>query len=132
MVCYPGGAREVFKDARLRHRLAWGRALGFARVAAEAGVPIVPFAGAGIDDTFRVVGRLAPLARLAGHEKYAVPVGVGLGPVPRRATFRFALGPPIPPPRPGAADVELVATRDRVRRAVESLLRALEPPCSPR
>ncbi|MFN7133197.1 MAG: lysophospholipid acyltransferase family protein, partial [Myxococcales bacterium] len=53
VVCYPGGAREVFKGRGERHRLAWKKALGFARVACLTGAPVIPVAAIGVDDTFR-------------------------------------------------------------------------------
>jgi 1-acyl-sn-glycerol-3-phosphate acyltransferase len=126
VVCYPGGAREVFKGHGGRHRLRWERAAGFARVARDARVPVVPFAGAGIDDTYRVIGRVGLVARLAGHEKYAIPVGVGLGPLPLPARFRFALGAALPPPPPRAGEGEIAAFSGLVRGRVEATLAALE------
>lgn len=125
VVCYPGGAREVFKDRHFRHRLRWEKSVGFVHVARLAGVPIVPVAGVGIDDTYRVVGRLQPLARLAGHEKYAVPVSVGIGAVPLPAKFTFAIGPPVDPP---ANDSERAAreVKERVQGWIESRLEEAE------
>ncbi len=126
VVCYPGGAREVFKSAGERHRLAWERARGWVRVAQEAQAPIVPVAGAGVDDTFRVVGKLRALGRLAGHEKYAVPLSVGVGPLPLPARFRFRLGRPFAPPRRDAGADELRRVRLRVQRWIEAQLEELE------
>lgn len=127
VVCYPGGAREVFKGAGQRHRLAWDRSLGFLRVAAQAQVPVVPFAGAGVDDTFRVMLRFPGVAALlAGHEKYAVPLSVGLGPAPLPARFRFRIGAPLPPPAPDATLDELVEHRSAIRREVVRLLAEAE------
>lgn len=126
VVCYPGGAREVFKGAGARHRLLWDRACGFAAVARDAGVPVVPFAGAGIDDTYRVIGRLAATGRWAGHEKYAIPVGVGLGVLPFPARFRFRLAAPLPPPAAGAGEAALSGYRAAVRDRVEATLADLE------
>lgn len=128
VVCYPGGAREVFKAAGSRHRLHWEQACGFARVARDAAVPVVPFAGAGVDDTYRVLGRLGATARLAGHEKYAIPVGVGLGLLPLPARFRFRFAAPLPPPSPRADEAALSAYRAAVRERVEGTLAALEDP----
>lgn len=125
VVCYPGGAREVFKETRLRHRLRWERAIGFVHVAREAGVPIVPVAGVGVDDTYRVVTRLESLGRLAGHEKYAVPVSVGLGAAPWPARFRFRIGPPVEPPSSGSESAAL-EVKARLQRWIESRLEEAE------
>ncbi len=101
VVCYPGGAREVFKhDRAQRYRLRWERSRGFAKVAARAGVPILPFAAAGVDDTFSPVARLRGTGRLwMGDDKYDLPLLVGgLGPLPSPVPFWFRLGAPIAPP----------------------------------
>lgn len=95
VVCYPGGAREVLKhDASQRYRLQWHKSRGFARVAKEAGVPIVPFAAAGVDHTFTIHARMRGTGRfLMGHDKYDLPL---LGsPVPSPVPFWFRIGKPI-------------------------------------
>lgn len=126
VVCYPGGAREVFKGPGQRHRLAWERSCGFARVAAEAQVPVVPVAALGVDDTFRVVCRISPLARVLGHSKYAVPFAVGLGPLPFPSRFRFHVGPPMPPPPRGAREETLTAYRAELEARLSRQLSLLE------
>jgi 1-acyl-sn-glycerol-3-phosphate acyltransferase len=99
VVCYPGGAREVFKyDPAHRYRLRWEDARGFARVAMNADVPIVPFAAAGVDDTYQIVSRLRGTGRLLmGHDKYDLPLLVGRGPLPTPVPFWFRIGAPIAP-----------------------------------
>lgn len=94
VVCYPGGAREVFKEERDKYRCLWRKSSGFVKLALAAGVPIIPFAAAGVDDTFRVLGRLEGSGRfLMGHPKYDLPLVLGPKPVP--IWFRF--GEPIMP-----------------------------------
>lgn len=114
VVCYPGGARECFKHTPAdRYRLLWARSRGFARVALECGVPIVPFAAAGVDDTFDIEGRHDGFGRWwMGHDKYDVPRLRGRGGwlVPKRVPFLFRFGAPItlsdaPTPRPDPVDV---------------------------
>ena len=117
VVCYPGGSREVFKRPDAHYRLRWERALGFARVAICAGVPVCPFAGLGVDDSYVNLGPLPVLERVLG--RYAAPVAVGLGPFPWPARFRFVLGEPLAPP----ADERDAPTFKRdVQAAVERLL----------
>jgi 1-acyl-sn-glycerol-3-phosphate acyltransferase len=113
VVCYPGGSREVFKAPRDRYRLRWDRAVGFARVAIEAGVPVVPFAGLGVDESFVNLGHLRAARSLLG--RYAVPIA--LGPFPTR--FRFVLGRPIVPPEDPA---QAPLLRSAAERAVLQLL----------
>lgn len=114
VVCYPGGARECFKHrASDRYRLLWERSRGFARVALECGVPVVPFAAAGVDDTFEVRGRRGGFGRWwMGHDKYDPPHLRGRAglPLPRAVPFLFRIGEPIhladrPVTEPAAIDV---------------------------
>jgi 1-acyl-sn-glycerol-3-phosphate acyltransferase len=99
VVCYPGGAREVLKRERDKYRCLWRGSLGFVRLAQAAGVPIVPFAAAGIDHTYRVVGQLKGTGgALMGHGKYDLPVVWGVGPLPRPVPFWFRIGRTIEAP----------------------------------
>ncbi|GAC1351081.1 MAG: hypothetical protein NVSMB1_00720 [Polyangiales bacterium] len=98
VVCYPGGAREVFKhDPLSRYRLQWEKSLGFVRLALSAGVPIIPFAAAGVDDGYSIVRRWQGSGqRLMGDDKYDLPLLRGaFGPFPRRVPFWFRIGAPI-------------------------------------
>ncbi len=97
VVCYPGGAREVLKrDRRQKYRLLWQQSRGFVRLAAEMHVPLVPFAAAGVDDTFDVIATLRGTGKmLMGHPKYDLPVLWGRGPVPRPVPFWFRFGAPL-------------------------------------
>jgi 1-acyl-sn-glycerol-3-phosphate acyltransferase len=115
VVCYPGGVREVFKRAEDRYRLRWEQTSGFARVAIAARVPVIPFAGLGVDHSFLNFGHLGVATQLLG--RYAPPLA--LGPFPAR--LRFRLGAPIlPPDDPGTAE----RFKEQVQQAVESLLEA--------
>lgn len=99
VVAYPGGAREVLKRSNeAKYRLQWDRSRGFAKLACELGIPIIPFAAAGVDDTFDIVGSLRGTGRLLmQHAKYDLPVLWGLGPFPRPVPFWFRFGAPIAP-----------------------------------
>lgn len=100
VVAYPGGAREVLKRHNsAKYRLQWERSLGFAKLAAELKIPIIPFASAGVDDTFNIVASLRGSGRLLmQNAKYDLPVLWGLGPFPRPVPFWFRFGKPIAPP----------------------------------
>ncbi len=96
VVCYPGGAREVLKHERDKYRLLWQKSVGFARLAVESQVPVVPFAAAGVDDTFHIYGKLRGSgALLMGHEKYDLPIVTSL---PKPVPLWFRLGDPVEPP----------------------------------
>ncbi len=99
VVCYPGGAREVLKhDPAQRYRLRWEKSSGFARVALRNRVPIIPFAAAGVDDTYSIVSRLRGTGRfLMGNDKYDLPLLFGRGPFPAPVPFWFRIGKPISP-----------------------------------
>lgn len=122
VVCYPGGARETFKPARRRYMLRWERALGFVRLAAELRVPVVPFAGFGVDDTFFYPGGGRLSVRLSEDEKYRMPLVLGLGPLPLPVQLTFAVGEPLAAPAPSASDAAMADFRDQVARQVRHLL----------
>ena len=106
LVIYPGGARETFKHERDKYRLQWEQSLGFARLAIATGVPIVPFAAAGVDDVFRIIAHLGGSGQLLmGHPKYDLPVVWGeRGIMPRPVPFSFHFGEPIAAPAGARAD----------------------------
>ncbi|MDF2695977.1 MAG: uncharacterized protein K0S65_4360 [Labilithrix sp.] len=109
VVCYPGGAREVLKGERDKYRCLWRESLGFVRVALTAGVPIVPFAAAGVDHTYRILAHLRGSGQaLMGHAKYDLPFLWGFGPLPRRVPFWFRIGRPIALPTGARATSERV------------------------
>lgn len=113
VVCYPGGVREVLKRGPDDlYRLRWETSTGFVRVALQAGVPIIPFAAAGVDHTYKIVSRLTGSGRfLMGHDKYDLPVLWGNGPLPEKVPFWFQLGAPIHPRLPPHAARDDIAVR---------------------
>lgn len=48
----PGGSREGTRSFRDRYRVSWGNRMGYLRIALRYHLPIIPTAGAGVDDTF--------------------------------------------------------------------------------
>ncbi|MFI5300153.1 MAG: lysophospholipid acyltransferase family protein [Polyangiales bacterium] len=128
---YPGGVDDSFKPASERHRLQWGTRAGFARVAMRAGVPIIPIAGVGIDDMYRIVGKERWLGRrLLGSSRYDLPIAFGhYGTlIPRRNPQRFVVLDPIET----RGDPDCADDVERVRRgafdALTQALRAHETP----
>jgi 1-acyl-sn-glycerol-3-phosphate acyltransferase len=113
VLVFPGGGREVMKRKGERYKLVWKERIGFARLAIEYGVPIVPFASVGVDDMFEIVvdaaeilrSPVGDLLRALGitkqpwfrHGEVIPPLARGKGPVglPRLERQYFLFGPPI-------------------------------------
>ena len=78
----PGGDLEAFKPFPDRHRIVFGGRTGFARLAVEAGVPVVPVVSAGAGDTVLVLSDGQRLARVLRLDRLlrskTVPVSVSL------------------------------------------------------
>jgi 1-acyl-sn-glycerol-3-phosphate acyltransferase len=101
----PGGTREALRLKNERYVLKWDRRIGFARMAIEAGVPIVPIAMVGANDAYDVIidGQhplMAPLRRYGERQPRpnpAPPLFRGLGPtlIPKPKRFYFSAGSPI-------------------------------------
>lgn len=131
---YPGGAREALKGSETRYQLIWDKAQGFVRVALQAQVPMVPIAGIGVDDYYRVVKEPEETARslmgraimeLMGNDKYKFPRFSGIGPLPMPAKLHFIVGEPILPSHPpeAADNPEIVETlrlamKDRLEQLI--------------
>ncbi len=113
VLVFPGGGREVMKHKHERYRLIWKERIGFARLAIQFGVPIVPFASVGVEDMFEIVvdaddvlrSPVGDLLRALGvdempwfrHGEIIPPIarGKGLGPLPRLERQYFLFGEPI-------------------------------------
>jgi 1-acyl-sn-glycerol-3-phosphate acyltransferase len=140
VLVYPGGGREVAKRKGEAYHLIWKQRVGFARMAIEAGCPIVPFGAVGAEDSYDILIDadsliLAPVRdvveRIGGRWELVWPIarGIGLTPLPRPERFYFGFGEPIRTTAwAGRQDDPraLRAVRDRTRRSVEARLAFLE------
>lgn len=94
----PGGVREAIKGNSNKYRLKWGKRQGFAKLALDAGVPIIPGFTENVEGLYH-----APLAELPFlqnlYEKTRLPLVpiVGLGPLPFPVQLTTWLGKPISP-----------------------------------
>jgi len=113
VLVFPGGGREVFKHRDEKYRLIWKERIGFARLAIEHRVPIVPFASVGVEDMFEIVSDaddilrspVGDLLRRLGvteqewfrHGEIIPPLARGKGPIglPRIERQYFLIGEPI-------------------------------------
>ncbi len=122
---FPEGLKGVGKLYRERYRMArFGRG-GFARLAGEAQVPLLPVAIVGAEEIHPVIAKLTSLAEPLGLPYIPITptfpwLGpLGLLPVPTKWTIQ--IGPPIEPPSAGdgAGTVRVVET---VRTAIDGMI----------
>ena len=82
LLVYPGGDYEVFRPSWERHKVDFGGRMGYVRLAREAGVPIVPIASVGGQETALFLDRGQWLAKLLMVDKLArlksVPISLAL------------------------------------------------------
>ncbi|XP_043921474.1 transmembrane protein 68 [Protopterus annectens] len=109
----PGGVREaLFSDES--YRLMWGNRRGFAQVAIDAKVPIIPMFTQNIREGFRTLGGLWIFRWL--YEKYRSPFVPIYGGFPVK--LRTYLGDPIPYD-PNVTAAELA---EKTKHAVQALI----------
>ncbi|MFT7518521.1 MAG: 1-acyl-sn-glycerol-3-phosphate acyltransferase [Kiritimatiellia bacterium] len=92
IMIYPGGEAEVFRAHSRRNKVDFRGRRGYARLAIEGGVPIIPVASAGGHSSLLIVSQGRRLAKAIGAPRHlrmhswpltlSVPWGVTLGPVP--------------------------------------------------
>lgn len=121
------GSRKLFRD---RYRLQrFGRG-GYVKLALKFGVPILPTAIIGAEETNPVLGRSRLLGRIVGTESVPItPTFPWLGPLgllPAPIKWRIAIGEPIDLSKhgPRSADDALVVHRlnEQIRAALQNLV----------
>jgi len=111
VLVFPGGSRELFGEPDV---LNWGRHRGFARIAARAGVPVVPLAIAGAD-------RQHPWRMRVGRNNT-----LWLPPLPLPVQLDYWFGAPMTPPA-GASPEALDRFAGEVEAATQGLLDRSSP-----
>lgn len=136
IIVYPGGDMEAYRPYRRRNEVDFAGRTGFARLAIQNGVPIVPVVAHGAHGTLFIIHDFRGLARaLKLHERlrigvlplsFLLPYGLWFGPpppyIPLPAKITIEILDPIDPPRVGdeaAADEEYVAD---VASTVEAMI----------
>lgn len=136
LLVLPGGDREVWRPYRERFKVNFAGRTGYAKLALQTNVPIVPVAHAGAHETFVVLTSGEKLARWLGLQRLAraqiwpvhlsLPWGLAVGPLPHiplPARFSYLVGEPIRRAGPPPFDAKDVARLDeQVRRAVQAQL----------
>ncbi len=123
VLVYPGGDLDAYRHWRHRDRVVFGERTGFARVARDAGVPIVPVVAHGAHRSAYIFHEGEALARWLRLDRwsrirrfplaFALPWGVAAGPwvpyLPLPFAIRLRFLEPVP-----VGDEPLAAVRDRV------------------
>lgn len=90
IIVTPGGTREGCRSFRDRYRVEWGHRTGYLKLALKYGLPVIPTAAIGVDDTFIGLNDGYALGkRLDVPGK--LPVWLGVGPL-----GLWPLSPPFP------------------------------------
>jgi 1-acyl-sn-glycerol-3-phosphate acyltransferase len=140
VVVFPGGAREVAKRKGEHYQLKWQERMGFARLAIQHGVPIVPFASVGIEDAWDIVldgdellektplGRVFDTFGLRRDVMWPVVKGLGNTPLPRPERLYFDLRSPIETRSFGgdASDENARIIRDATKASIERGIRDMQ------
>lgn len=130
---WPEGFKGVGKPFTERYKLQrFGRG-GFVSAAVRAEAPIVPCSIVGAEETYPLIGNIAPLARLLGVPYVPVtPTFPWLGPlglIPLPSKWIIEFGTPIPTNEFGAAAAEdpmlVFDLTDRVRETIQHTLYTL-------
>ena len=125
----PGGTSEGCRTFADRYRVSWGRRTGYIRLALRYGLPIVPVAAAGTDDTYIGLNNGDRWSRRL-RAPMGLPVWLGLGPLgfwplspPFPVKILQLVGQPIELPDLDPSDKEgLLGSHARVVDAVQGLL----------
>jgi 1-acyl-sn-glycerol-3-phosphate acyltransferase len=120
----PGGVREAISGTENNYKLIWGKRLGFAKLAIEANVPIIPGFTKNVEEIYRAPFAGTPLFQ-AIYEATRLPLVpfLGLGPLPFPAKLITYIGEPIHP-KPGETPESL---KQRTQEALEQLIMKYQP-----
>jgi 1-acyl-sn-glycerol-3-phosphate acyltransferase len=130
VIAFPEGVKGSAKVFRERYRLKrFGRG-GVVRTALATGVPLVPVAVIGAEETPPVLCRLTTLARVAGLPFLPVtptfPMLGPLGLLPLPSHWQIRFGPPLDlgAPGPDAAEDELLVARltEELRERLQAMV----------
>jgi 1-acyl-sn-glycerol-3-phosphate acyltransferase len=133
LLVMPGGDLDTWRPHKDRYKVRFGGRKGYARLALETGVPIVPIAHAGAHDTLFVVTdgrRLAERLRLPNLVRssifpihFSLPWGLAIGPwphIPVPAKLRYRIGRPIDPKGSSIEQID-AAVRTAIQEQLDSL-----------
>ena len=115
----PGGVREAIKGQKNKYRLVWGKRQGFAKLALQVGVPIIPGFTENVEGLYHAPFAEAPFFQKL-YEKTRLPLVpiVGLGPLPFPVQLTTWFGPPILP----QTNESVASLAGRTQTAIEALI----------
>ncbi|HEX6419409.1 MAG TPA: lysophospholipid acyltransferase family protein [Acidimicrobiales bacterium] len=127
---FPEGSKGPGKLYRERYQLRrFGRG-GFVQIAMRAGVPIIPLAVVGSEETMPILAKVPGLAKLLGVPYVPVTANMLLGPlgalVPFPAKLRIRVLDPVrldvPPDQPRYSRSRIMDTSEAIRHAIQQEL----------
>ena len=131
VMVFPEGSKGPGKTYGERYRLRrFGRG-GFVQIAMRAGVPIIPLAIVGNEETMPIVAKVHPLARLLGVPYVPITANMlALGPlgllVPFPAKMRIRVLDPVrldvPPDQPRYSRSRIMDTSEEIRHTIQDEL----------
>jgi 1-acyl-sn-glycerol-3-phosphate acyltransferase len=142
LLIFPGGDLDTWRPYSERYRVDFAGRCGFARLALESKMPIVPVAHSGAHETLRVLTSGRAFAKAVGLRKIAraevwpihlsLPWGLALGPLPHiplPGKFRYVVGGAMAPGPTETAEHLASEVQNAVQRQL-NLLRDEELPGS--
>jgi 1-acyl-sn-glycerol-3-phosphate acyltransferase len=131
VMVFPEGSKGPGKTYGERYRLRrFGRG-GFVQIAMRAGVPIIPLAIVGNEETMPIVAKVQPLARLLGVPYVPITANMlAFGPlgllVPFPAKMRIRVLDPVrldvPPDQPRYSRSRIMDTSEEIRHTIQDEL----------
>ena len=118
----PGGIYESLVTQPGMKRIPWERRFGFAQLACELGVPVIPTYAHGIDQVYWNSNFLLKLRiKILEKTRFSLPLFFGLGLFPLPIPMTHLIGKPIKPPRGKVTREKVVRFHDQVVRSMELL-----------
>ena len=135
----PGGDKDAWRPFSERYQVNFAGRTGYAKLALEMGVPVVPVAHAGAQSSLVVLSDGTPIARALGFHRLvraevyplhlSLPWGVAFGPwphVPLPVTLRYRFGLAIQPEQvtcpDGPTEVQVRQLDAQVRASMQEQL----------
>lgn len=135
LLVLPGGDREVWRAWRDRYKVKFSGRTGYAQLAHDAQVPIVPVAHAGAHETLLVLSSGERFAKWVGLRRLAragvwpvhlsLPWGLAMGPLPHLplpARFRYLVGEPLAPTPLPFEETDVARLDAQVRSVIQAQL----------